>query len=339
MTGGALRVGLLGPGGIGRTHASAIAVTEGVDLVALAGGRRQGGQHAAAQYGVPWFAGLASMLADTGAAVDVVVICSPNDDHATSATAALAAGRHVLVEKPLATDLGEAERLVAAADGAAARAIVSGLVSQRRFEAAHLHIADLLRRGELGRVLLVTGELLWWRDTAYFAERPWRAENPTGGSLVNQGVHTLDLMLWFAGPASEVHAVTGRVRHGTPAEDAAVVALRHSSGALGSLVTTTAARPGGDPRLTLVTEAGTIELVGSQVRRWEVDAPRPPLDAVPAGGGRPDGIGTIGHERTWGDFVRAVHEGGEPAVTLRDGLEVVRVVDAVYRADPAGARS
>ncbi|NMR18738.1 Gfo/Idh/MocA family protein [Cellulomonas fimi] len=335
-----LRVGLLGPSGIGATHATAIARTDGVRLVAVAGGRPETGRTAAERYGTPWFTDLDAMLADDDAALDddttldVVVVCSSNDDHVRAASSALAAGVHVLVEKPLATTLADAEALVRAADEAAARGVVAALVSQRRFEAAHQHLAGLLRSGALGRVLVVSGEVLWWRPAEYFAAAPWRTAHPTGGSLINQGVHTLDLMLWLAGPAVEVRAVAGRVLHGTPAEDVTAVALRHASGAVGSLVTSTAARPGGDPRLTLVTEAGTVELVGSQVARWDVDAEPPPPDDVPAGGARPDGIGTVGHERTWQDLVGAIREHRAPAVTFHDGLEAVRVIDAVYRAAP-----
>jgi predicted dehydrogenase len=327
-----LRVGLVGPGAIGQTHAAAIAAVPGLVLAAVAGGTPE--QLATLPAGVPRFPDAAAMLA--GGPLDIVAITTPSGDHFDPARAALARGCHLLVEKPLAVDPGEAARLVALARRAG---VVAGTVSQRRLEPQHLDIRAKLASGALGRPRLIEANVHWWRSDDYYREKPWRGEIAHGGgSLVNQGIHSLDLMMWLLGPVHAVTAQTATLGHALPVEDTTAAVLTFASGAIGTLLTSTATPPGRPAGLRLFTDRGSFELAQDQTVRWDfADVPPPPAaSGIASGAANPAAIGIQGHVDQWQDFLAAIRDGRPPAVTLQDGCDAVRVAAAIYRAAAEG---
>lgn len=329
-----LTVGLVGPGAIAATHAAAIAAVEGLRLTAVAGGDdAAAGALAATARG---FATVEAMLA--AAPPDIVVVTTPSGAHFHPARAALEAGCHVLVEKPLCVDPTEAARLVGLA---AARGRVAGTVSQRRCEPAHRHIAALLAEGALGRLRLIEADVHWHRSDAYYAERDWRRETAQGGgSLANQGVHSLDLMLFLAGPVAHVSGHAATIGHDIPVEDFTSALLAFASGAQGVLVTTTATPPGRPAGLRLFTDRGACALEQETVTHWDFPgvAPPPPPSAAGSGASDPKAIGVAGHVAQWTDFRDAVREGRQPAITFADGCAAIRVCAAIYRSAAEGRR-
>ena len=311
-----LRVGLVGPGTIGRSHAAAIAAVPGLSLTAVAGGTPD----ARASFAVPAFADTQTML--DAAQPDIVVVATPSGQHFTPAAAALLHGCHVLVEKPLCADPGEAERLAGLGQ---ASGLVCATVFQRRLEPVHQHLAAALRSGALGQPRVVAAEVCWWRTDGYYAERPWRTQAAEGGgSLFNQGIHSLDLLLWLFGPVSAVSARCTTLGHALPVEDTTASLLSFASGAVGTLVTTTATPPGRPAALRVFTDRGSLELSGDQVVRWDIPGVPPP-----------EGSGT-GLAAQWEDMRAAVADGTPPCASFADGWEAVRVADAVYRAKAPG---
>lgn len=325
-----LRVGLVGPGRIGQTHARAIDATEGVDLVAIAGGFPE--EVAALRSARPelsTFSTLEAMIEAGG--IDIVAICNPSGAHAQAARTAMQAGLHVLVEKPLCVNPDEGANLVGLAEQCKR---VCGVVSQRRLEPQHQAIHALLRSGQLGTPRLIEGAIHWWRSDEFYRECDWRSTNEHGGgSLFNQGVHTLDLMLWLLGPVISVQSDCATLGHALAIEDTTASVLRFASGPLGTLVTSTALPPGQPAMLRLFTDKGGFELAHDQIVRWDfADVEKP--DAVGAGGSaasNPGAIGIVGHVAQWEDFVAAIRDHRSPAVTIRDGFEVVRTGAAIYR--------
>lgn len=329
-----IRVGIVGLGSIGVTHARAIRELAGeAQLVAYSGGSPE----KAAEAGWPDAQQVPVEELLAHAEVDVVAICSPSATHASQARTALGHGKHVVVEKPLALSIADAEDVVAAAE---ARGLTLSVISQRRFEPEHVAVKRLLESGELGRIRLATTQVHWWRDDNYYAAAPWRARmDEGGGSVMNQGVHNIDLLTWLCGPVAEVTAQFGTLAHDIDAEDTTVATVRFDSGALGLISTSTATYPGSPATITLHTDRGLIELGQGEILRWEVDVPRPDLDAdarAASGAADPVAIGILGHVAQWRDVVSAIRDGRRPLIPGADGASAVRLMCAMYEAARSG---
>jgi UDP-N-acetyl-2-amino-2-deoxyglucuronate dehydrogenase len=323
-----LGVGIVGWGSIARIHAEALYDLPDARLAAV---HRRGGTR---PEGLPAEVAVVSDLDDLLASndVDIVVVCSPTGLHARQAEAALAAGKHVVVEKPLARWPDDARSVIASAQ---AHGRLLSTVSQRRFEPAVRAAATAVAGGSLGRPILGEALVRWRREPAYYAQAGWRgtvAED--GGVLLNQGIHVVDLLRWLMGPVDVVHGSVATRVHAIEAEDTAAASLTFDSGALGIISATTATRPGTAGELNLFFEHGSIGLTESGLTRWEVPGMARPdaLDgAVPGSGAAdPRGIGSLGHRRQWEDILEAVAARRAPAVSGQDGLAALEVVQAVY---------
>lgn len=324
-----LTVGLVGPGAIGRTHAAVVGQIDGLELTAIAGGERD---RVVAEFGhqISHFDDVETMLSQSRP--DIVVITTPSGDHYLPARAALRAGCHVLCEKPLTVDAGEAARLVALAEE---KGCVAATISQRRFEPVHQYISRLLASGRLGKLRLIEADVHWWRSDAYYVEKPWRGSlEQGGGSLANQGVHSLDLMLFFAGRVASVAAMTSTVGHAIGVEDLAGALLAFESGAMGVLVTSTATPPGNAAGLRLFTDRGNCAIEQEDVTLWNFEGiPKPPAaSGAGSGASDPGAIGLAGHITQWTDFRDAIRAKRAPAIGFTDGAAAARVVAAIYRA-------
>ncbi len=327
-------VGIVGLGGIGTIHAQALAeLSERTRLVAYSGG----GPETVAAAGWPDAVQVAAEQVAHQDGVDVVAICSPTGTHAELALGALRAGRHVVVEKPLAVTVADAERVARLADE---RGLLVSMVSQRRFEPEHVHLERLLRRGDLGELRLASTEVHWFRDDAYYASAEWRTSMAGGGgSLMNQGVHNVDVLRWLCGPVESVTAQYGTLAHDMDAEDTTVATVRFTSGALGLISTSTATPPGSPATVTLHLSTGVVELGQGTVERWDVGDVPPPAGssrAISSGASAPLAIGHAGHRNQWQDVLDALAEGRPPAVGARDAVDTVRLLCAVYEAARTG---
>lgn len=327
-----VRIGLVGLGSVGRTHAKALANLDGVQLVAVSGGATTD----LTELGWPEAERTShdDLLDRTD--LDLVAICGPSALHAEQAIRALRAGSDVVVEKPLALTVEDAEAVVATARETGRQVSV---VSQRRLEPQNQYLKAKLDAGELGTPILGEAFLHWHRDDGYYAHAAWRSkQDEGGGSLFNQAVHNVDLLTWLLGPVAEVTAQYGTLGHAHEAEDTTVATLRFASNALGVVVSTTATKPGDPARLAIYTSKGTIELANAEVTRWNVpDVPPPPTPSAAASGARdPAAIGVVGHETQWRDVINAFREGTPPTVTAEAGLATVRLLCAIYEAAESG---
>lgn len=329
-------VGLIGLGTIGRSHARALdALRDRIELCVFSGGDTA----AAAETGWPDAAQVPPEELIGREDIDVVAICSPSGAHAEQALAALGAGKHVVVEKPLALTAAEADRIVGLA---AERDLIASTISQRRLEPEVVAVRQALEAGALGAVRLATTHVHWWRDEDYYAAAAWRGDPAGGGgSLMNQGVHNVDLLQWLAGPVESVTAQQTTLAHDTEAEDTTVATARLAGGALGLISTTTATPPGLPATLTLYCERGVVEIGQGEITRWDVDgvlAPQIGADGEGVGVGASDhtAIGLNGHIQQWRDILEAIAEGRDPAITAADGAATVRLIDAITTAARTG---
>ena len=333
-----MRFALVGAGVIGAVHARLITALgesdASVRLAAVVDEDLGRAEALAGQYGGRAFASLADALA--AEAVDAVAVCLPSALHADAAVEALAAGKHVLVEKPVDITLVAADRIVEAQRGTG---LTVAVISQRRFQAPAAFIKDSVEAGRLGRITSGIAESAFYRPQAYFDSGDWRgtAAVDGGGALMNQGIHALDLLLWMLGEPVEVSAQTGRVAHeAIEVEDLAAATIRFESGAVGLVLASTAAYPGLPVRLSVHGDRGSAVMADDRLEYFHSADPAAP--AGPPDEPLRDGWGPVdvAHLAQYEDFVDAVRTGREPAVTLAAGRRALAVVRAVYQSADEG---
>jgi predicted dehydrogenase len=263
--------------------------------------------------------------------VDAVAVLTPPNTHLELVQRCVAAGKHVLLEKPLETTISRAETLVAAAR---AGGVKLGVILQHRHKPAAERLARALFDGELGAPVGASANVRLWRPQGYYDEpgRGTRARDG-GGVLLTQAIHTLDVLLWLAGDAAEVKAfATTTPVHRMECEDLVCAAVRWESGALGVVEATTAAYPGAPERIELIGTLGTATLAGTSLElRWH-DGRFETLAADGSAGGAgadPMAFPHDYHREVWRSFLDAVQTGGEPRVNGEEALRVHRFIDAM----------
>jgi UDP-N-acetyl-2-amino-2-deoxyglucuronate dehydrogenase len=251
------RLALVGAGVIGRHHGKVVSeLADRVELVAVVDHDLERAEALAAERGGRAF----RSLRDARAAVDldVVAVCTPTGRHGEVAIEALQAGLHVIIEKPAETTVEKTDQIIAAQQAAGTLVTV---ISQHRFDRSTEVAVAAIARGELGRLTSGIASIDWWRGQSYYDSGDWRGtwELDGGGALMNQGVHTVDLLVATMGRPVEVFAYTGTLAHERiEVEDVAVGVVRFESGALGVLHATTAAYPGLSARLQVHGDQGSV---------------------------------------------------------------------------------
>lgn len=290
----------------------------------------------AARFPFPTCDSLETILAD--ASVDAVAIFTPANTHAAIAERCAAAGKHVLLEKPIDVTTARAEATVAACRAAGVKL---GIVLQHRFRPAALRLSELMRDGQLGQVVGCSTVIRLWRPQSYYDE-PGRGTlaRDGGGVLLSQGIHTLDLMLSLAGPIAEVtgYATTTPV-HRMETEDMVCAAARFANGAFGTIDATTAAYPGFLERIEIVGEKGTAVLVGTELLVQLQSGERIAMEPDRSAGGTgadPMAFPHDYHRAVMSDFIDAVRTDREPKVTGEDALKVHRLIDALIETGKVG---
>jgi UDP-N-acetyl-2-amino-2-deoxyglucuronate dehydrogenase len=346
----ALGLAIVGCGIIGLNHAEAIARHPGLRLVALVdavpAAARSLADHIDGR-GRPRpaeYATLADALAATGRqAVDLVVICTPSGLHASLAAESIAAGRHVVIEKPLEVTLPAARQVAVLAAAAEAKNLVVSVISQHRYDPASVLVHSAIAAGDFGVVTSGVASIAWWRTQEYYDSAGWRGTWALdgGGAVMNQGIHTVDLLLWMLGTPVEVSARTVLLAHtGIEVEDTAVATLTFASGALGVIHSTTAAYPGPFARLQVHGSAGSAVIQDDRLEYFHV-ASRAATDegnqawaVLPAeevhGNPRAADAFVTGHLRQYEDVVAAIHEHRKPVMRVDDALRSMAVVRAMY---------
>jgi predicted dehydrogenase len=275
--------------------------------------------------------------------VEVVCICTPSGHHADQAIAAVRAGKHVLVEKPMALSLADADLMI---ETSRAHGVQLGVVLQRRAEPLFRQIKQALANGDLGDLTQAVVTMPYYRGDAYYAQADWRGTWALdgGGVLMNQGIHIIDLLVWMMGDPVEIQAYAGALHRKVEVEDVAAAALRFANGSLATITATTTAAPGFPHRLEFYGTNGGIQLEGEGVTRWTLADPAkmsiepPPMQhSADAGAGAdPRGIALTGHIAIVRDMIDAVREGHAPRIDGAEGRRSLAAILAIYQA--AGLR-
>jgi UDP-N-acetyl-2-amino-2-deoxyglucuronate dehydrogenase len=326
------RVGILGAGNISATHARAAREIPGVDVVAHWGRDPIKAARMAREYGGRSYHELDSFLRHRP--MDAVLVGTPSGLHAEHADAAVRHGLHVLVEKPLDITTDRIDALIDACDRAGVKL---GVIFQDRSAPDLLWLKRAVVAGVLGRVHLVSARVKWYRPPDYYASSRWRGTWALdgGGALMNQGIHSVDLLLWLLGDVERVYASTRTTVHEIEVEDTAVASLEFAGGAIGTLEAATSAFPGFPRRVELTGSEGTVVIEGDRV--VSVQLRTPPPEPLPQTEGSLNASATSavvadvrGHRRVLEDFLSAIRTGAAPLCDGREGRRSVALVEAIY---------
>lgn len=324
-------IGIIGCGAVARFHVESVLAADNAVLAGVADVRQESAVALAAEYGTRSYASVEQMLGDPS--VDAVSICTPSGFHASCALAALEAGKHILVEKPLAVTVEDCDRIIACAKE---KGLTAGVISQFRFNASVRHLREMVKEGRLGKI--ITGELLmkYYRSQAYYDSSSWRGTWALdGGSMMNQGIHGVDAMLYLLGPAESVSGYMDTMTHKMEAEDTAVCAVKFKSGAMIVIQSTTSAYKGAPRHISIVGTQGSVVITEDTIEKCDVEGYEwePVTEengAKNLGHQNPMSISCEGHKFQLRDFAEAILEGREPAVPLIESRRAVALIQGAY---------
>ncbi|MCH8047082.1 MAG: Gfo/Idh/MocA family oxidoreductase [Planctomycetes bacterium] len=340
----ALGFGIIGCGMISRFHAKAIADIRGAKLIACFDSFPKSADRLGEETGCRVYHDLKKLLADSE--VDIVTIGTPSGAHAEPAIAAARAGKHVIVEKPLEITLRRCDRIIAECKK---NKVKLSAIFPSRFHASSVEMKKAIDAKRFGRLTVADAYVKWFRSQEYYDSGAWRGtwQLDGGGALMNQAIHSVDLLLHLMGPVKAVTAQAATLTHKRIAvEDTVVGTLRFANGALGVIEATTSVYPGYLKRIEIHGDTGTAVMEEEDIKIWDFAKKHRRDDAIhrqmaegrSTGGGAsdPTAIGHHGHTQQFKDVIRAIKTGGTPAVDGREGRRSVEVILAIYKAAESG---
>jgi len=322
----------MGGGNISETHARAARAIPGLEIAAIYGTNRDRVERFATIHGGTPYLDLDAFL--NHKPMDFVAIGSPSGLHSVHGIAAARRGLHVLTEKPIEISTERADELIGAARESGVKL---GVMFQDRFKPDIRRLKQWIDDGAIGKPLLIDARVKWYRSPGYYSESKWRGTLALdgGGALINQAVHTLDLLLWLFGDVVRVQARTATVMHAIQGEDTAIALLEFASGALGTVLATTAAFPGYPRRVEATGTQGTLilehdRIVAADLRdvsgRVNVSLPSGDNENVAS----PVVSDFSGHQAIFEDFVGAIRDNGTPACDGLEGRRSIALVEEIY---------
>ncbi len=341
MTGWAI----VGCGMIAKFHARAIAELKGSKLVACHSRSLEKATEFASAFGGTPYDDLSKMLANP--AVDVVTICTPSGGHLEPGVAAARAGKHVLVEKPLEVTTARCDRLIAACTNSG---VELGTIFPSRFHKSAQLLKNAVDQNRFGTVSMAAAYVKWFRTQAYYDSGKWRGtwKLDGGGALMNQAIHSVDLLLWLMGPVKSVSAMTAlRAHERIEVEDAATAILEFESGALGTIEATTAAYPGTLKRIEIAGSIGSATLQEEAITQWSFEKPSKSdlkileqMSSNTTGGGAadPTAIGHQAHRDLFANFLQGIKKGQPCSIDGTEGRKSVELIAAIYKSAKSGKR-
>jgi UDP-N-acetyl-2-amino-2-deoxyglucuronate dehydrogenase len=336
-----LRFGIVGCGVIGPVHAEAIASLLDAELVSVVDINPQQAQKLARQYGARPYTQLKHML--DSEPVDVVIICTPSGLHGELACQVMRSGRHVIVEKPMEITREAIDVMLRVQQETGVKLAV---ISQHRFDRASLQVRELVEVKAFGRLVLGNAIVPWWRSQQYYDSGDWRGtwKLDGGGVLMNQSIHSIDLLQWLMGPVKSVFGYTDTLVHRMETEDVAVAVLRFANGALGTIAATTGAYPGVTTRIEIFGDKGSAVIENDSLAylhlarndRDSISAygvtpqQRKQLEDTGSTSQNPAALSASSHALQIADMIRAIREDGTPLVDGYAARQPVEIILSIY---------
>ncbi len=337
--------GVVGAGMIGNFHAEAIKGLPNAKLVAVCDKVTKLADGFAARHGCSAFYDLDKALSDDR--IDVVTVATPSGVHGEAAIAAARHGKHCIVEKPIEITLDRIDEIIEAHDKAGTT--VGGIFNMR-YEPTARMLKKAVDDGRFGRLTFGMAYGPWWRDQDYYDKGGWKGTLAMdgGGALMNQGIHTIDLLQWLMGPVKQVTAYTRTLAHERiEVEDTGAAAIEFASGALGTIACTTSMWPGHFRIVEVAGDRGTVAMADSKFFFWQfaeetgederIRKEYVEFPAVSVGAADPSaGVTADCHRANFADFLEAVEQGREPSVSGREARRSVEIILAVYESARTG---
>jgi len=325
------RIGLVGCGIISEIQAAAIQRTENASLVSVHSRSQENAKRVGEKYHVSWFTDYDEFLSDDN--LDIVSVCTPSGSHLDYGAKAARAGKHVVVEKPIEVTLDNARQLIDICHGEGVRLAV---IYQSRFIPAIRQMKRRIENGELGEIFSASAYVKWFRSQAYYDSADWRGtfDLDGGGVLINQAIHTIDLLQWIAG---DIHSVCSQIdtltHKNIEGEDNAVAAVRFKSGAIGIIEGSTSVQPSMPRKLEIHGDKGTAILTGDDARfSFAEDANRENdflITDIPSGA-MYQGYYLEPHQFQFEAIANAILSDEQPPVSGEEALKSLAIISAMY---------
>ena len=334
-----LKFALVGCGRIAKRHSELLGLGQipNATLSAVCDIDEAKAQKLASQFGVPAFTDMHRMMTD--ADVDVVVILTESGRHAEHTCALAKYGKHIVVEKPMALSLDDADAMIRVCDLAGIKLFV---VKQNRFNVPVVQLRKALEQGRFGKLVLGTVRVRWSRDQKYYDQDSWRGTWALdGGVLTNQASHHVDLLEWMMGDVESVYAMTTTALVNIESEDTAVVALRFRNGALGVIEATTAVRPKDlEGSVSVLGEGGSVEIGGfavNQMKIWQFTQPTAgDEDVIAKFSVNPPNVYGFGHQAYYEHVVDCILNRKTQLVDGLQGRKSLELISAIYESVETG---
>jgi UDP-N-acetyl-2-amino-2-deoxyglucuronate dehydrogenase len=335
-----MKFGIIGAGMIGHFHAKAITAMSGGELHSVFDLRAEAAEKLAAEYGAKAYSDMAAFLADPE--LEIVTVGTPSGSHLDPSLAALNAGKHVICEKPLEVTVERVDQLITAAK---ANGKTIAAVLNRRFHPGMDAFKKAADEGRFGKLTSASCYVKWYRDQAYYDSAAWRGTWALdgGGALMNQSIHTIDALIYLAGPVKSVQANTACLAHtDIEVEDIAVVIVEFENGARGVIEgsTCTWSKDGHPARVQLCGTEGSVFLADEAFELWDFMQEKPEDAEIRStlmkgqgtglGANDPKAINFYQHQRNFEEVVNAIREGREPTTSATEARKPVELIRAIY---------
>jgi len=327
-----LRFGILGCGMIANVHAAAIESLAEAELAGAADFNPEAAKKFCEKYGAHAYENEMDMLSD--GRIDIVCICTPSHCHAENAIRALQHGKHVVLEKPMALDSEQADRII---EACRAHDRLLTVVSQLRFSPDIQHVRQLVRKGAFGKLIFCNLSMCYWRSEEYFAQSRWhgRKEFEGGGALMNQGIHGIDLLQYIMGMPKVLKGEIRTAYHAVDVEDAASAMVEFENGAMGMIQASTCTRPGFERRMEIHGTKGYVILKENAIEK--LDIPEDQIDrsrekVLDVGShNRPDVLDSSMHARQIQNLIDAIEGRESLLIDAGEGRKAIRIIEDIYK--------
>ena len=336
------KIAIVGTGSIVKTYQKCIDELADCQLVALYTKSEDRKAAVKKQFGVPVFSTMDDFLNND---IDLVCVCNESGRHGEAIMAAAKAGKHILCEKPLETT---PEKIDAVIQVCADNSVKLGCTLQNRCGADYQRVLSAVRSGRLGRLLMGNAQINWYRPESYYADSDWKGTIAFdgGAAFINQGIHTIDLLLDLMGPVASVFGKVDALVHDIEGEDVGAAVLNFRNGAIGTITAGTALYPGYPERIEIYGEEGSILMEGGSITSWRQkdDSARADSNAGSgaveasgeSGAADPSAIGHHNHKRVIVDMIAAIRNDRPPMVDGAEARKAVAVIGAIYEASQKG---
>jgi len=334
-----LNFGLVGCGRIAKRHSELLGLgeIEGAKLAAVCDIVPEKAQAISERFGIPSFSDMDEMARSVD--IDVFVVLTESGRHAEHVINLAKYGKHIMVEKPMALSLADADAMIRACDDAGVKLFV---VKQNRFNVPVQKLREAVEAGRFGKMVLGTVRVRWARPQSYYDQDPWRGTWAfDGGVLTNQASHHVDLLEWMLGDVESVFAKATTALVDIEAEDTAVVVLKFTNGALGVIEATTAVRPKDlEGSISVLGEKGTVEIGGfavNQMKHWNfVEPEESDAEVIERYSVNPPNVYGYGHQAYYDHVIDSILNDKKHLVDGLEGRRSLELINAIYESVETG---